>query len=416
VRAVKGAWALLASNAAIYGNEIVFEQPFGNIGHWHGVSDHAVWSVEVEKESTCDVWLDWSCADAVAGNGWLLEGGKRPLRGKVPGTGGWDRYRQQKVGSLTLPAGAVRLTFRPDGPLRGALLDLRGVHLVPPGARPVFATATTGTKADATALAKELLDDTRPAARRQALIDEHPGLAAELVKAMTADLEAGTKEEYRRIPWIWRVAVASGKRNDVGQLKRLLAVSLPGAGEPLRDWQAVVVGGGIINGISLKGEWPAPRLAELVKDDAELKKRWLRALELASTMADDTKVPTGTRYDALRMIALAGWEKRGGQLAKYLAKGTHNELTMGAVSGLSDVDSPKVAAVLIEGLGHFSAGNRALAIDALMRSDERSGALIDALQAGKVKRALLSDAQVKRLREHNNPTLRARARKVLGES
>jgi putative membrane-bound dehydrogenase-like protein len=408
LRVAGGACALLATSAAIYGNEIVFEQPFQNVGCWHGGDDHVVWTVEVEKESTFDVWLDWSCASAVAGNTWVLEGGKGPLRGKVAGTGGWDRYQMHKVGTLTLPAaGTHRLTFRPDGPVRGALLDLRGVHLLPPGTQPG--------KADATDLAKQLLDDKLAVARRQALIEQNPDLAADLVRALTADLKPGTKEEYRRIPWIWRVAVAAGKRNEAGQLKKLLAVSLPAAGEVLRDWQAVVVGGGIVNGISLKADWPAPRLDELVRDDASLKKRWERARDLASAMADDAKVPTGTRYDALRMIALAGWEKCGAQLTKYLAKGTHDELTMGAISGLSDIDSPRVPGVLLEGLGRFSVGNRKLAVDALLRTDDRTTALLDALQAGKVSRALLSAGQVKALRQHKNQALRARAEKVLGE-
>jgi serine/threonine-protein kinase len=125
-------------NAAIHGKEIAFEQPFRNIGLWHGADDHATWALSVEKEATFDVWLDWACADAVAGNAWVLEGGRRPLRGKTVGTGGWDRYRQQKVGVLTLPAGTRTLTLRPEGRLRGALLDLRGVHLVPGGTRPPF--------------------------------------------------------------------------------------------------------------------------------------------------------------------------------------------------------------------------------------------------------------------------------------
>jgi putative membrane-bound dehydrogenase-like protein len=407
LRPVGGASALLASTAAIYGNEILFEQPFRNIGHWHGSDDHVAWTIEIDRESTFDVWLDWSCDNRVAGNAWLLEGGKQPLRGTVAGTGGWDRYRQQKVGTLTLPAGTHRLTLRPGGSVRGALMDLRGVHLVSEGARPA--------RADAKDLAKQILDDKVPAARRQAIIAEHPDLAADLVREMTADLKPGTKEEYRRIPWIWRVAVAAGRRNDAGQLKKLLAVSLPAATEPLRDWQAVVVGGGIVNGISLNGAWPAPRLEELVRDDAELKKRWERARELASAMADDAKVPTGTRYDALRMIPLAGFDRRGAQLAKYLAKGTHNELMMGAISGLSDIDSPKVAALLMDGLAHFSVANRKLAIDALLRTDGRTTALLDALEAGKIKRALLTPAQVKALREHRNKALRARAVKLLAE-
>jgi putative heme-binding domain-containing protein len=135
VRPVKGAYALLAANGAIHGGEIAFEgPPFHNVGFWHGQDDRVVWTVEVERAGDYDVWLDWACDNAVAGNAYVLEGAKQPLRGRVAGTGGWDRYRQEKVGTVTLAAGTQRLTLRPGGErLNGALLDLRGVYLVPPG-------------------------------------------------------------------------------------------------------------------------------------------------------------------------------------------------------------------------------------------------------------------------------------------
>ena len=39
VKPVVGALALLASSAEIYGDQIVFEEPFRNIGYWHGSVD-----------------------------------------------------------------------------------------------------------------------------------------------------------------------------------------------------------------------------------------------------------------------------------------------------------------------------------------------------------------------------------------
>jgi hypothetical protein len=409
---VRGAYALLATSAAIHGGDICFEAPFQNIGMWHGAQDHAAWTVEVERGGQFDVWLDWACADAVAGNPYVLEGGEPALRGKVAGTGGWDRYRLRKVGTLTLDKGTRRLVLRPDGPPREALLDLRGIHLLPAGTKPAVAAARAESLADARALAAQLLDDKLPAAKRQALVGEHPELAAELVAALVADLKPGTKEEYRRIPWVWRVAVAAGKRNDPVQLRRLLDVSLPKGDDPLHDWQAVVIGGGVVNGVSQAGAWPRERLAELMKDNADLQKRWRRALGQAAAMADAEKVPTGTRYDALRMIALAGWEERGGQLAKYLAKGTHPELTMGAVSGLSDIDSPKVAPLLVANLKHFSPGNRRLAVEALLRTEGRVKALLGALEKGTAERGWLTKEQVKALVGHPNKALAGRARKL----
>src|SRR5262249_27729571 len=123
---------------------------------------------------------------------------------------------------------------------------------------------------DITAVARQILDDKQPAQTRSTLVEKNAGRAPELLAALVADLKPGTPEEYRRIPWIWRVAIAAGKRNDTPQLRRIVALSLPGTKDPLRDWQAVVIGGGVINGISLKGIWPGPRIAEILKGDAGL--------------------------------------------------------------------------------------------------------------------------------------------------
>jgi putative heme-binding domain-containing protein len=142
IRATRGRLILPARAAEIYGGEITFEEPFQNIGYWHGSDDRAVWTVVADHDGTYDVWLDFACADSSANNGFVLEGARPVLGGKVTGTGGWDRYRQLKIGSITLAAGKHRLTFRPaNGKLRGALLDLRSIHLVPPGQQPAVDAA-----------------------------------------------------------------------------------------------------------------------------------------------------------------------------------------------------------------------------------------------------------------------------------
>lgn len=415
VRPVAGRLVLRAADAAIYGSDIAFEEPFHNIGLWHGVNDHVAWTVESDAKTTYDVWMDWACHDSSAGNAYVLEGGEPALRGKIAATGGWDQYRQARIGTLTLTPGVHRLTFRPNGPLHGALVDLRGLQLVSLGQQPAFAAASQEkpqptTPKQAAAL---ILDDKVPQARRQEAIDRFPDQAAELVAALAEGLKDDKKEEYRRIPWIWRVAVAAGKRNEAKQLVPLLKVSLPKVGEPLRDWQAVVIGGGVINGISLSGPFPLPRLPELMKDDADLKRRWAQALDQAAAMADDTKVPTGTRYDALRMIALDTWEKRGTQLSKYLAKGTNAELQQGAVSGLADLDVPQATAALLTNLDNLTPGNRAFALDGLLRTPARTAALVEGLEKGTVQRTWLSEKQMKALRELKDEKLRQRAVKAL---
>ncbi|MFN0051567.1 MAG: hypothetical protein ACKV0T_05210, partial [Planctomycetales bacterium] len=93
----------------------------------------------------------------------------------------------------------------------------------------------------------------------------------------------------------------------------------------------------------------------------------------------------------------------------------HDELQMGVVSGLSDVDHPEVAPLLVSGLGYYSDGNRRLAIDALLRTDQRTAALLDALQSKQLQPSALSDAQRRALREHKQPRLRERALRLLTE-
>jgi putative heme-binding domain-containing protein len=205
-------------------------------------------------------------------------------------------------------------------------------------------------------LAALLLNGSTTDAQRGEAIARRPDLAVEAVRAMTADLRPGTPEEYVRIPTIWRVGISVGKRNDADEVRRLLAVSLPPPGQPLHDWQAVVVGGAVINGISLSGAFPAERVAEALKDDADLLTRWRRSIDQARAMADDPKVKPGTRYDALRMIAMAGWEQGHAGLTKYLAKDVHPELQMGAVSGLSDVRDPRAADALLSAWPNYTPG------------------------------------------------------------
>jgi len=271
----------------------------------------------------------------------------------------------------------------------------------------------SGLPRNGTLIAQVLNDDT-PAAERELIINAHPELSATFLEELTTGLPSGAAE-YARIPWIWRVAVAAGKRNEAPELTRILTVALPESDAPLRDWQAVVIGGGIINGIGLVGGWPRERVAEVLAGQVDLLARWHRANDLAAAMADDEKVKTGTRYDALRMIAMDSWEKRGAQLVKYLGRDVNAELQQGAISGLSDMQSPQVATALASGLAHYPKANRDFALDALVRDESRMGVLLDEIAAGRVTQADLGETRLARLKQVTDGKLAARIQSVLGK-
>jgi putative heme-binding domain-containing protein len=132
----QGQLHLTANRAELYGDSIAFEQQYGNLGTWHAKTDHAVWAIEIPKEGTFDLWLDFACAKGTEGNKFSLKIGDQVLTGTVPSTSTWDDYQQRKFGRLKLKAGEHRAVFSPDPSLQQYLIDLREVRLVPEGSGP----------------------------------------------------------------------------------------------------------------------------------------------------------------------------------------------------------------------------------------------------------------------------------------
>jgi hypothetical protein len=405
-----GSIHLTASSAAVYGPSLTFESMFGNLGCWNNSNDHAAWTFHVNRPARFTISLDWACADESAGNAYRIRVDDTSVRAVIGATGSWANFRSLFLRELALEAGDHRLDMSPVGPVNGALADVRSIILTPCAAGLIAAQPS---RTGAAYLALQILDAARPVPAREAIIGQHPELATEIAAAMARGLGADREEEYRRIPWIWRVAISIGRRNQADEIRRLLAIALPREGEPLADWQAVVIGGGIINGITQSGNWPGARIEGLLFDDPGLSIRWRKGLELASAMADRHAVPPGTRYDALRMLGVDSWDRRGSQLVRYLAKGVHPELQQGAVSALGDMPSLQAKNVLISGLEWVTPQNRKLVIEALMRNDSRRDALLDSLESRQIPPSELDDEVKKRLIDPSVNRSYERAKKLL---
>jgi putative membrane-bound dehydrogenase-like protein len=427
-----GAVVLRASECEIRGPSVVFEAEFGNLGYWHSDLDSASWTVEMTTAGKFDVELDYACADDSQGNWYTLTrtGGsnastnsdaasEQTVKGKVVGTRTWSRYRTARVGTLSLAAGAQRIVMRGETPLNRALFDLRSIRLVPASSRSAMKRkdGADDTERTPAVLAKIILDDKAAGGDRERAVADAAKQAAAVIAELALGLRADDAkptaeshaEEYRRIPWIWRISIDAGRRNDAAEIKEILAASLPQPNAPLRDWQSVVIGGGVINGISQKNVWPKERIEHVLKGDAELRDRWRRAIEHSSAMTDDAKVPHGTRYDALRMLGVDTWDRRGKQIVSYLGKDVNAELQMGAVSALGDMQAREAAAALLDGLGDLTEGNRKLALDALLRNDERCALLLERVETKRLARDLLGERRVGLLKAHANEKIRLKA-------
>lgn len=381
---------LPAASAEIYGKAITFENDYQNVGYWHDTNDYVIWTVDIPTKGDYDIYFDWACANESAGNKYVLDIGSTTLQQEVAGTGGWSQYLRVRVAAgITLQSGVQRVKIRPAGPIKGALMDLRTVYIAPAEFRLSLPEGTAREKPDIAAIAKQILDDKRSDRDRQALVEKHWNQAPELIVAMTTGIPDDTKEEYRRIPWIWRVAIFATKKNDPVILKRLMDVAMPPLNGKLRDWQAVVIGGGVINGLGLIDLWPHEHVIKLVSEQA-MQARWQWLLQASHVMADNEKVNTGTRYDALRIIALDKADKAIPRLKHYLPAGGNEEMQMGAVSGLVDVPTPEAAKLLADALPHLKGENLELALIGMMRNPERFTFVLDQIDAGKVKSSVIN--------------------------
>ena len=275
----------------------------------------------------------------------------------------------------------------------GTLLAPVCVGAQPATPSPALPDATTS---PTTVIAATLLDSQQDQKSREALARESAPRAVDVVTALVAGLPDVEDEEYRRIPWIWRVAVAAGRAKDEAALRGLLDTAMPRDGERLRDWQAVVLGGGVVMGLSQAGTWPRDVMAPWLAENSARAARWTRTLELASAMADNGKVRNGTRYDALRALAVLPWDRAGAQLVRYLSADVDAELQAGAIGGLSDLQDERSDDALVRHFPNFAPANRRHAIEALLRSDARRAQLRDALARGIIRDEWLTPEQRQR--------------------
>ncbi len=211
--------------------------------------------------------------------------------------------------------------------------------------------------------------------------------------------------EYELIPWIWRVSIAAGKQADPAMIHRVLDIAMPATEEKLRDWQAVVIGGGIINGLSIQHHSPKAFLAAITSVTPELAQRWQHTLDESVAMTSNESVPVGTRYDALRIIALLPEQACIPILSKFLTKSSDAELQMGSVSGLVDVAGSGSSQMLIDTMADLHPNNRELALEGLLRTNPRRAQLLEGVLGGKIQPQWISPERRATLRSATDPEI-----------
>ena len=135
---------LLATQAILTGPSLRINPATNVAAYWKGPEDRATWQIYVAQPSELDVLMVYGVPANLAGQSVAIElDGKGVLNAKLPNTGGWETFRQQVIGKISLPAGKHRLTVRPLETVRGDdLADIREIILVPHDPqRPAFSQA-----------------------------------------------------------------------------------------------------------------------------------------------------------------------------------------------------------------------------------------------------------------------------------
>ncbi len=114
-----GSLSLRAANCKIFGDTLVFERRYQNLGFWKSDNDRAIWSVEVPKPGNYDVWFDWALPEGRPANSFRLESEGAALSREIPETGSWDTYHQAKLGTIALEAGRRNVEIHCEPPGEG---------------------------------------------------------------------------------------------------------------------------------------------------------------------------------------------------------------------------------------------------------------------------------------------------------
>ncbi len=243
-----------------------------------------------------------------------------------------------------------------------------------------------------------------------------------------------------------RIAVASSSAGRTGKLVRALLTDRPAfAAEPTADRLqlvqelCVLVGSGrdsaeagaVLDALAkLDPRWQRAALTGLAEGVARRgtsfptflkslpghEKQTTKLLAAATAPAADPKASDDERAAAARLLAHAPWEAAGPVLTKLAASDeTPTPVRLAAIRSLAAHPRPEVAGLLLRDWRSDTPAVRAELLEALIRRPDRAAALLDAVEAGKVRPSDIDPARARRLIASKDPALAARATKLLQE-
>jgi putative membrane-bound dehydrogenase-like protein len=161
------------------------------------------------------------------------------------------------------------------------------------------------------------------------------------------------------------------------------------------------------------------KLRELGNDDVQGALKQLAGLFAAARMIlADEKAAKERRLLAVRVLArgLDNQQEDVAKLADLLVPQIASDLQAAAISALGRLRDARVSELLLSGWKGYGPAQRAQTLDVLLRRDEWTNALVQAVERKTLGPAELDAARRQRLLQHKSPDIRERAAKLFAAS
>jgi putative membrane-bound dehydrogenase-like protein len=176
-------------------------------------------------------------------------------------------------------------------------------------------------------------------------------------------------------------------------------------------WQRAALSG-LTEGVSRRGS-SFPVFLEKLPEQRTTATALLKDVTRA---AADPKADDEDRKAAAELLAHTPWETAGPVLTKLIAEDVPTPVRLAAVRSLAAHPRPEVAGLLLDGWRGHTPAVRTEVLETLIRRPDRAAALLDAIEAGKVRPADIDPTRARRLIAMKDAKVAARAAKLLKDS
>lgn len=155
------------------------------------------------------------------------------------------------------------------------------------------------------------------------------------------------------------------------------------------------------------------RLMRAAEADTNLEQKLTLFLGQSLSVAKDAERPVAERVSAVRVLAFLDCASCRESLRELLNPQADPQLQIAAANSLGQLEHAEVPKLLLAGWRSHSPALRREIVEALLRSTDRVGSLLDALQEGTVLRGDIERDRKDLLLNHPKSELRDRAKKLL---